>query len=155
MTDDCSDNLVEGDGDVRSSYAGRACCAGGSGGSGAGTYCSARWCNARRRTAASGSIDGNISACEVDLARLEGVPAQGQQGMRRVVVGNLDLLRDSITTSNGRVARVQRRVVDTLALRLVTGAETVAGEPVIAVACLTGRAVGVVPAGLAADIGAV
>lgn len=75
--------------------------------------------------------------------------------MRRVDVGDLDPLRDGVASGDGGIARVQRRVVDTLALRLVAGAEAVAGEPVIAVAGLAGRAVGIVPAGLAIDFGTV
>ena len=66
--------------------------------------------------------------------------------MLRRIVGDLDLLRHGVATCDRCIARVELRVVDTLALRLVAALEAVACKPIVAVAGFSGRAVGVVPA---------
>ena len=128
LTNGCSGHFAEGDRDALGNCAGCACW---TGGTGTGTYrrdCRARW------HVAWGSGNCDIRAGEVNLTRLERVPAQRHQRMRRVDVGDLDLLRDGVAARDGRIARVYRRVVDASALRLVAGVEAVAGKPVVAVA---------------------
>lgn len=64
------------------------------------------------------------------------------------VGGDLDLGADGVPACNRGVARVERRVIDTLALCPVKG---LAREPVVAPAVLAFAAVGTVVAGLAVD----
>lgn len=71
--------------------------------------------------------------------------------MVRRIVRDLDLRADGVASRDARVARVEGRVVDALALCVL---EPFAGEPVVAPAGLAGRAVGIVTAGLARDVGA-
>lgn len=106
LANDRSDNLVESDIDARSNGTGCACCACGAGGAGAyrcGYRARARRLHARR-LASSRSIDGNVSAGQVDLAGLERVPAQGQQCVGRVDVGDLDLLGHGVASGDGSIA---------------------------------------------------
>lgn len=76
---------------------------------------------------AAAADNGNVSAREVNLSSLEGVPAEREQGVAGDVVGDLNFLGDSITTSNGGEARSERSIVDTLATTAVAGLEGVAG----------------------------
>jgi hypothetical protein len=67
------------------------------------------------------------------------------------VVGDLDLLRHRVPARNTGIARVQRRVVNPPALRVV---EPLARKPVVPPARLSLRTIWTVVAGLAADVGA-
>jgi hypothetical protein len=62
------------------------------------------------------------------------------------IIRHLDFLRHCIAPGNRRVASAQRRVIHALAFRLVPAVEAIAGEPVVAIAGLSGGAVGVVAA---------
>lgn len=69
--------------------------------------------------------------------------------MLRHVVGDLDLLRDSVPARNRRGARVELGAINTLAPVLL---ERVAGKPIIPPARLALRAVGAIPALLPVNI---
>ena len=71
--------------------------------------------------------------------------------MIRDVIRNLDFLGDCVSTSNGGVAGVDRRIVDSTALGVL---EALAGEPVVPPALLSWGAVGAIVTGLAVDVGA-
>lgn len=74
--------------------------------------------------------------------------------MVRHEVWDLDLLGDCVAPCDACEARVQRRIVDALALGLVAVVESVAREPVVSVARLVLGAVGVVSAVLAVNVSA-
>lgn len=76
--------------------------------------------------AAAAADNGNVSAREVNLRGLERVPAEREQGVAGDVVGDLDLLGDRVTASNGGEARAERSVVDALAATAAVGLEFVA-----------------------------
>ena len=82
---------------------------------------------------------------------LEAVPLEAQQRVVRHVVRDLDLLRHSIPARNTCIARVQRRVVNPLALRVV---EPLAGKPVVPPARLPLRTIRTVITGLPTDVSA-
>lgn len=86
------------------------------------------------------------------MSGLERVPAKGEEGVRGGEVGDLDFLGHSVTAGDASVARAERRVVNTLALGATEG---VAGEPVVAPARLSCRAVRTVATVLPGNIGAV
>lgn len=76
---------------------------------------------------AAAADNGDVGTREVDLSSLERVPAEGEQGMTGDVVGDLDLLGDSVAASNGGEARSESSVVDALATAAVVGLKGVAG----------------------------
>lgn len=71
--------------------------------------------------------------------------------MVRCVVRDLDFLSHGISARDGRVAGAERGAIHPLTARAAV--ESLAGKPVVAVACLAGCAVGVVVAGGAGDVG--
>jgi hypothetical protein len=82
------------------------------------------------------------------LSSLEGVPSERNERVVRDVVGNFDFLRNSVTAGYRGVARVERSIIDTLALGESRVIEAVAGEPVITPARLSFCAVFTITAGL-------
>lgn len=98
------------------------------------------------------SLDGNIGTGEVNLASLEGVPLERDQGVVGSVLWQLHLLGHRVTTCNTGVARVQLRIINTLALRPVRSLEAIARKPIITPAGLSLGAIRAVPALLAVDI---
>lgn len=63
-------------------------------------------------SSANKSIEDDVSAAEVDLRGLEGVPLEAEEGMLGLVAGELDLLGHCVTAGDGGVARAVRGVVD-------------------------------------------
>jgi len=96
--------------------------------------------------------DGDISALEVGLAGLERVPSVGDESVGGEVVGDLDLLSDSVSTCSGSLARVEWGIVNSLALATIV--EGFASEPVVPPARLSLCAVRAEVASLSADVGA-
>lgn len=95
--------------------------------------------------------DGDIGAIEVDLAGLERVPSEGHEGVRREVLGDLDLLGDGVSASSGRPARVERGIINSLALAATI--EGLASEPIVPPAWLALLAIGAEIASLSTDVG--
>lgn len=71
--------------------------------------------------------------------------------MIRRVVWDLDFPSHGISARDGRIAGAERGAIHALTSRAAV--ESLAGEPVVAIACLSGRAIGVVVAGGAGHIG--
>lgn len=72
--------------------------------------------------------------------------------MIRQIIRNLDLFSHSISAGNGRITGIQWCVVHTLALRIGSGVEAIACEPIIPPARLALCTVGTIVTGLPTNI---
>ena len=75
--------------------------------------------------------------------------------MVRDVVGNLDLLGNSVSTCSRSIARVESSIVHALAFGISVRVEAITREPVIAPARFSFSTVGTVSAGLSRHVGAI